>query len=402
MKRTTNPHKLPCPAGTPVRIALFLGMWMGSLVCLRAQTLVNRDQSIFLTDQALMTIDGSVHTTGFVINNGTLLVSGDWTNLGSYNAGEGAVEFSGTRTQTIRHQGQSFYVLRLSGGGEKQFPEDATITQELILNQGIATPAANRIFLVAETARISGGSENSYVNGRLCQQGTGDKFFPVGKNGQYSPVMLTEITGALPVTGFERFTPNPAAKAGTGLVSVSTQGYWQKTQVSGSLNSAFLSLSSSTNDVPADGSAPVVAEADQAGGSYRSLGAGPDNGLNMISGRSPITASFFALGLAGEKTEATLYIPNAFSPSAASAEDRSLKIYGAALTPEGLTFRIYNRWGNLIFESRSLADMTSRGWNGTNSVTGKTETSGVYTYTITGKLTDGTQYKKAGTVTLIE
>lgn len=82
-------------------------------------------------------------------------------------------------------------------------------------------------------------------------------------------------------------------------------------------------------------------------------------------------------------------------------EDRMVKLYGKNISSQNLLFRIYNRWGNLIYENKSLDEMKNQGWNGGNSYTGKPEANGVYTYTLEGKFMDGKAFKRVGTITLI-
>jgi len=54
-----------------------------------------------------------------------------------------------------------------------------------------------------------------------------------------------------------------------------------------------------------------------------------------------------------------VFVPNAFSPN----EDRLNDVFNKVLnfTPKEIVFRIYNRWGELLFETKDLA----KGWDGT-------------------------------------
>jgi len=96
-----------------------------------------------------------------------------------------------------------------------------------------------------------------------------------------------------------------------------------------------------------------------------------------------------------------LFIPNAFSPFATNAENRTCKIYGEKIAPDGFNFRIYNRWGDLVYETSNLAEAKTVGWDGTNK--DKEEQSmGVFTYVVNGQWIDGRKLEKTGTVTLIK
>jgi gliding motility-associated-like protein len=89
--------------------------------------------------------------------------------------------------------------------------------------------------------------------------------------------------------------------------------------------------------------------------------------------------------------------PSAFSPNGDGVND-TWKILGVA---EGFDFslKIYNRWGQLIFESSDAGQMFEEGWDGTNR-NGKNVTIGTYYYVI--QYSDGNKTKKAnGPVTVI-
>jgi len=87
-----------------------------------------------------------------------------------------------------------------------------------------------------------------------------------------------------------------------------------------------------------------------------------------------------------------LYIPNAFTPNIDGENDLFI-IRGDAI--ENLLFKIFDRWGNKVFETNNI----NQGWNGT--VAGKRVDEGVYVYIISGDFVDGTAIDLKGNVTLI-
>lgn len=372
---------------------------------LSAQTLYNAGQLFYVSGNTPVTVQGSVQNTGTIINFGTITLSGDWNNQGSYNEGTGEISLNGSSAQSIAHKGQSFYQLTTDGSGEKILQEDATVTGKLTLQKGLLTPYADTKFLVAANAKTEGGSADSYVNGRLLQEGTGTKFFPIGKAGHYAPVTLVDITGITPVVGFEVFSPNPNTLLGPGLRQVSPARYWQKTMVSGTLTDAYIQLGFDAEDKLPLLNSVVIAEADGLNSPFRSLGQQTLTG-DLTSGtalsKQSITGTVFAIGTGAEVTTmmAKVFIPNAFSPLSSHPEEKSLKVYGQ-LVPQDFLFRLYNRWGGLVFESRSLDEMQTEGWTGVNRTTGQEEALGVYTYTVQGKYEDGQSFKRAGTTTLV-
>ena len=58
-------------------------------------------------------------------------------------------------------------------------------------------------------------------------------------------------------------------------------------------------------------------------------------------------------------------------------------------------FRLFNRWGGIVFETSNIAD----GWDGIAN--GKLAEEGVYVYQVSGKCENGYDIASSGTVTLI-
>jgi len=81
--------------------------------------------------------------------------------------------------------------------------------------------------------------------------------------------------------------------------------------------------------------------------------------------------------------DSELAFPNAFSPNGDGVNDVVLPFNWGL---EGYLLRIYNRWGELVFESTS----TDRGWDG--SFRGEPQEVGTYKLTATGKGLDGLDY----------
>lgn len=86
-------------------------------------------------------------------------------------------------------------------------------------------------------------------------------------------------------------------------------------------------------------------------------------------------------------------VPNAFSPNHDGANDI---LYVRGYGVEDMEFRIYNRWGELVFESHSL----DVGWDGTYK--GSPQEMEVYTYTLKARFESGVETNlRKGNITLI-
>lgn len=103
------------------------------------------------------------------------------------------------------------------------------------------------------------------------------------------------------------------------------------------------------------------------------------------------------------KATRNVYVPNVFNPSAQPPNDKFIPLTGFGVE-EIEIFRIFDRWGNLVFEKENLSAPTNidDGWdgrrgNGPNS----NLVPGVYVYTAQIRFVDGVSLTYSGEVTLI-
>lgn len=89
----------------------------------------------------------------------------------------------------------------------------------------------------------------------------------------------------------------------------------------------------------------------------------------------------------------SFYIPDAFTPNGDGIND-TFGINGQAI--KNFSMRVYNRWGELLFES----DNASQQWDG--SFKGELVPQGVYVYQVTAQANTGEQATRKGTVTVVE
>lgn len=85
-------------------------------------------------------------------------------------------------------------------------------------------------------------------------------------------------------------------------------------------------------------------------------------------------------------------VPNAFSPNGDGQNDLFM-IYGGPF--KQVNMKVYNNWGDLIFQS----DKQAEGWDG--RIKGVEQPAGVYIYTIYCVSEDGQEHKLSGDVTLL-
>jgi len=92
--------------------------------------------------------------------------------------------------------------------------------------------------------------------------------------------------------------------------------------------------------------------------------------------------------------ETILNLPNAFSPGSGTSINDELKILKRGLATLNY-FKIFNRWGQLVFQTSDI----NKGWNG--QYNGKPQPLGSYVYVIDASTISGQKFYKQGNVTLI-
>ncbi len=96
-----------------------------------------------------------------------------------------------------------------------------------------------------------------------------------------------------------------------------------------------------------------------------------------------------------------LYVPNAFNPNAVNPENQVVKVYGNNVSEDDFFFKIVNRWGKVMYETKSFAEANAVGWNGVNNNTSEQQELNVFTFLLRGKFIEGEKFVRVGTVTLV-
>ncbi|MDQ3393270.1 MAG: gliding motility-associated C-terminal domain-containing protein [Bacteroidota bacterium] len=372
----------------------------------KGQSIINKSQLITIAPNTHVTVSGNFINEGIVINQGSISVSGDWQNLKEYDHSIGTMIFNGEKDQVIDHNDQVFYDLEINGLGKKILKSNIVVSHKLILINGILYPENDQYLLLGRDASLKGGSETSYINGAFYHTGTGYKYFPIGKDGHFRPVTLLNIEGIQPVVGLEVFSNNPYQRYGTLFKSISSARYWRLTQMEGTFNGSLVTLSLGEDDGIQDPGQLLLAEMDNQEEIFKNIG--QSGFIRNVSGlaitsEKPVKEEVIAVGIySGFSDNRVLYVPNVLYHSATDPENKTIKVYGEEIDPQGFLFRIYNRWGIIIFESSSYDKVHNEGWRGTNTITGEEESNGVYIYTLSGKFKSGVPIKEKGRITILQ
>ena len=370
------------------------------------QALTNNNALITISPDTRVTVLGGALNNGDLSNEGTLSVSGDWMNVDTYVPGNGLMIFDGSDNQSIVHNGGLIFRMRIEGGGQKSISGTLEIQDTLEFVDGHVSVPDGSILLVHSNGGIIGGSDQSYVEGTLYHQGTGNKYYPVGTDGNYRPVELLNITGTDPVVGLAVVEPNSEPTIPLQLLTVSDTRYWQLSQMSGTYGGSQIRLKLGPDEnliTDVDPSDLVVAGTDSIGGIFLSLGQSSFSGTisdGELTSSLPANNDYYAIAVEGFAEERALFVPNALSPSAPDPEDQVVKVYGQQIADEGFSFQIFNRWGQLVYETTSFSEANTVGWNG-ESANQDLESIGVYQYTLIGRFVSGRPFKRQGSINVI-
>ncbi len=233
-------------------------------------------------------------------------------------------------------------------------------------------------------------------------------------------IEITDLSTNIPTSWnwtFNGGTPASATTSDPGLICYDTPGsYTIDLTVSNAYGTSSVSLPITVGDYPT-----IVAAGDTTidmGGEaiLTSLGTGGD--YNWVPSEyvdcpdcpdviaTPLlTTSFFAQMISPEGcvSQDTVIVtvnfmdivdvPNSFSPNGDGLND-ILYVKGVGITD--MTFRVYNRYGELIYETTDQKE----GWDGT--FRGQEENPGVFLWTVEYTLVDDSTTTKSGTITLIK
>lgn len=97
------------------------------------------------------------------------------------------------------------------------------------------------------------------------------------------------------------------------------------------------------------------------------------------------------------RPEYTFYAPNAFSPNKDQVND-VWNVTGVGISPDNFNLKIYDRWGEIIYET----DNSTKGWDGSYNGRGETYVpNGTYTWVVIFRDLTGYERTESGSVTVI-
>ena len=369
----------------------------------QAPLLVNNDV-LFVNEGVNFSVNGHLLNRGNLTNRGTLLVSGNLVNENQFVSSMGTLVLFGENTQYLglnNRTALSGFVVE--GGGDKILENALNVTQTLDLYFGRVITNNNSITL-ENGAQVINASSDAYVIGNFLRSGTGYLDFPVGTENNYTPFVLEDASGVDPLLSVDITEPADTAglARGDSIAALSVARQWELRVLSGSLNPSTVTLPVLDDESSPNPEFYVVGATRGEGSTIYSLERDPGSLPGTV--RSQFRGGEGLYTLAINKlfsVEDELLVPSAFAPNSPDREEQVMKVYAKNLSNENFSIRIYDRLGSLVFFSDSAGEMQTSGWNGTNTETGESVMSGVYTYQIQASFESGASLNKTGSVTLL-
>jgi hypothetical protein len=362
--------------------------------------------------------NGTINNTGNLENVGVIRMAGDWTNTGLYNGLDGEIELDGAADQTFTTTPIDVNSLVVNSSGVTFFVGDSVrIVGSINFVNGYIDSDQGTYVIVDDDAEALGGSDYSYSQGKLYHRGLGYKFFPVGNDASYLPVYLENVFGANPLIGVEVGSFPEAPRPERLLVGIAEQYYWDIETIAGRFDSskvtvdyveADLQSSSNRNDIAYESATPALAQSLALDEPFNSLFTTDDSvddpdqySSGVLTGKNSFTQRYLAIALSPKVPEdGVSFIPTAFSPLSVNVEDQSVKFYSEKVGPDGFSFKIYDRFGDVMYSTNDLADAQTNGWNGLLK-NGKLAAGGYYFYSVKFEFLNGRKVSKTGEIMLI-
>lgn len=392
--------------------------------------LTNNDGVIHVDQNAEIYVEGDVlvENTGVVNNSGTIHVQNDWTNNSAFNvflnSNPGSVILFGTNQTIGGSTPTKFYNLVTLNSSLKTLNVDTWVENKLDITDSEITLNANRLHLfnphpdslIWNTGFVSGDSIGGYL---LRSTNRSQSYlFPVGSTtllNTYRAVSFIPNSGDSSVIGVRlaatnadsdftgtTFTgamgPFPLAQKDPEALEINTNFYHHIARFHGTTNGqAKIYYYDSDEPTSHDynnvmlwnQSVPrwsVTTFAPQVPGLLSSIGS-PDK--NMVANSLDFSNEVYALSIQ-DKLE--VFVPQIFSPNGDGLND-FLYPYGNRF--ESLTFTIYNRWGEKVFETTRTTD----GWDG--KFRGIDAQPGVYVYYLEAEIKEKGKVTQKGDITLV-
>lgn len=396
-----------------------------------AQTVFTNDDAIVHLDiNAQLYVEGDVliENTGVIENQGTISLENDWINNSLFNVFlnslQGNVELVGNNQNITGINPTKFYNLKSTNVARKTLGVETWVENELDITNSEIVLNSNTIHLFNTDPAallwnggfVSGDSLGGYLlrsvdrsqsywfpvgNSNLANFYRAVSFVPSSSDSSVIGVRLAERDHEFDFSGVSAtgsVGPFPFAQRISNITENNSNFYHNIARFDGTANGVSR-IFYFNSDESAAKKFNAVSEWDNGVSKWSvanfeknvaALNASIGNPENVMKSQSlDFSNDVYVLST---KNEIDVVVPDIFSPNKDGVNDVLF-----AFSDKALSFQmyIYNRWGELVFETKDQYE----GWDGT--FRGKDAQSGVYVYFISVELPEQGSITKKGDITLV-
>ena len=331
----------------------------------------NTDVSIYFnatnTNTGIITNDGLIHLHKNFTNNGIV----DFTDTQN----TGVTFFKGTNTQNIDGSGTTmFYHLDIENPATDasiQLQKEIHIHGEANLNDGVLQELANGLTVFHNNATHINTSDDSFVDNKVNKQGNEAFVFPIGddNSGTFlyrmaaisAPFDESDVFSAEYIWQNSDTDYNHESKA-FDIININSNEYWVIQPETGS-STVDVTLSWNTSTTPntllTDTSKLIIVRWD--GSKWINEGGVADESTNTIT-TTPSGYGVFTMANVFEELSEDSF-PDAFSPNNDGINE-TFEIPGLAAQYPNFKMKIYNRYGNLVYDYSNKGNNNPDWWTG--------------------------------------
>lgn len=292
-------------------------------------------------------------------NDLVMATNGDILNNGTVTFGSNAVLNLDGDLALDLPSGLSVPVLNIINGGSRTLQSGSmTITEQLNLISGVLSVGGSGSLIMNNGVMINEFDGISWISGPLTHLGNGRKFFPLGANGVYAPIELSDVTGSgeISTTMSVRAGGVSLGTLPTNVSAASNSWAWNFTSSNFSSSGVNIPVLPQDEGLFANENViGVVLEYDEQGGAVRNLG-GFGSSLRDFS--NSIISNDAVIGdsrvlLLGAELALTPIIHNILTPNDDGSNDYLIIDAISAFADDNEVI-ILDRWGVEVYRKRNF------------------------------------------------
>ena len=298
----------------------------------------------------------SLITTG----NTTFTTNTSLVNQGSLSFGNGAsLYLTGTGSLSSNDK---LDITNLHMLGTNYLVEGTVLCSEsLQLKNGTLSPVPNAQLTAGKGTAVVAENQ-AHINGQLYHQGSGEKFYPIGKNGVYAPVTLKRVTGENDLlVGLEAFNQDlGVTEFPADVKGVSSNWYWQIDAPEGFGGSKIM-LPVTNADAETLGATGVatVLQTDLNGSGTTDLGSDSSSDFFDIISELPAVGPYVLLGF---ESDLQPVIHNIITPKNDNKNPFLVIDHIDAIAENEVI--LLDRWGNQVFYEKNFTNYARHSYAG--------------------------------------